>query len=175
MHKLPKEPESEGLKKMTEADVYKVTEALNAHLTANYKVHITFSEEEVKHFFLPQEEVIWSYFVEDANGKVTDFISFYALNSQILNDERFSHIYAAYCFYNFAKDNDPERMKMIMRDLLILAKNNDFDVVNMTEVMQHKMVKDELMFKPGDGRLAHYFYNWRMRCITQSDIGIVLV
>ena len=66
---------------MTEKDISKVTVALNKHLADNYKVHITFSESEVGHFLLPKDEVIWSYLVEDEDGKVTDFISFYALNS----------------------------------------------------------------------------------------------
>lgn len=175
LHKLPKDTTTQGLKPMTEADVAKVTVALNAHLAANYKAHIKFSEEEVSHFFLPTDKVIWSYLVEDDSGAVSDFISFYALNSQILNDENHTHIYAAYCFYNFVKDNDGDRMKALIRDLLVLARNAEFDVVNMTQVMQHGQVKEELMFKPGDGRLAHYFYNWRMQSIQPGDIGICLV
>ena len=51
------------------------------------------------------------------------------------------------------------------RYLLILAKNNNFDVFNMTEVLKHGMVIDELMFKPGDGRLQHYFFNWRIKMV----------
>ena len=58
---------------------------------------------------------MWSYLVEDDDGNVTDFISFYALNSQILksDDQEHNHeaIYAAYAFYNFAKDNSQDRMK----------------------------------------------------------------
>ena len=37
---------------MNDNDVPSVTELLNGHL-ATYKVHISFSEAEVKHFFLP--------------------------------------------------------------------------------------------------------------------------
>ena len=45
----------------------------------------------------------------------------------------------------------------------------------MTEVLKHSLVKNNLMFKPGDGRLAHYLYNWRIKGITSDQIGIVLV
>ena len=99
---------------MTENDVSAVTVALNKHLNDNYKVHITFSESEVHHFLLPKQNVVWSYVVDDTDGNVTDFISFYALNSQILDNEQYSHIYAAYAFYNFAKDNNTDRMKALI-------------------------------------------------------------
>ena len=56
-----------------------------------------------------------------------------------------------------------------------MAKNNEFDVFNMTEVLNHGCIQRDLMFKQGDGRLAHYFYNWRISSIKSSDIGIVLV
>ena len=119
--------------------------------------------------------MIWSYLVQDETGKVTDFISFYALNSQVLNHEVHKEINAAYAFYNFAKDNDKERMKALIKDLLIIAKQEGFDVFNMTEVLNHGCIQTDLMFKQGDGRLAHYFYNYRIQSIKASDIGIVLV
>ena len=52
-HRLPTEIETPGLRDMTDADVKKVAFALNKHLYENYKVHITFSEDEVAHFLLP--------------------------------------------------------------------------------------------------------------------------
>ena len=53
MHRLPTETETEGIREMTDADVKKVAFALNKHLYENYKVHITFTEDEVAHFLLP--------------------------------------------------------------------------------------------------------------------------
>ena len=162
---------------MAEKDVPKVTEALNKHLEDNYKVHITFSEAEVAHFLLPRQNVMWSYVVEDEDGNISDFASFYALNSSILveNEWNYTHLMAAYCFYNFVKDNDPQRQRILMRDVLIQAKNEEFDVFNMVAVLQNKEVTDDMMFKPGDGKLSHYFYNWRISKVEENQIGIVLV
>ena len=175
-HKLPKDTFTENLRPMTEADIPKVTFAVNKHLAENYAVHIELSEAEVGHFLLPRENVVWSWLVEDEEtGQVQDFISFYALNSSILQDEHHDKIYAAYAYYNFCQGNDQARMKALMRDALILAKQNNFDVFNMVEVLKHGLVKEDLMFKPGDGRLQHYLYNYRIRQIQASDIGIVLV
>jgi len=152
-----------------------VTSALNQHLTSNYKVHIEFTEDEVRHFLTPRENVVFSYLVLKDDGSVGDFISFYALNSSVLQDPNHDKIFAAYAYYNFVEDNDEERLKMLIKDALILAKRNDFDVFNMTEVLKHGLIQNDLMFKPGDGRLAHYLYNWRVKSIASSDVGIVLV
>lgn len=53
LHRLPDELTFDQLKPMKQSDVPAVTSALNAHLFANYKVHISFTEEEVQHFLLP--------------------------------------------------------------------------------------------------------------------------
>ena len=106
---------------------------------------------------------------------MTDFISFYTLNSSILDHMDYNKLHAAYAFYNFTVTGDGERLKKLMKDALIIAKKRDFDVFNMTEVLKHKWVTGELLFKPGDGLLAHYLYNWRIKAINSSDIGIVLV
>lgn len=65
----------------------------------------------MSHFLLPREGVVFSWVVEDPEEGVTDFISFYALNSSILNDPHHDKIYAAYAYYNFVKGNDAARMK----------------------------------------------------------------
>lgn len=91
-------------------DVKKVTQALNAHLTAKYAVHIKFNEAEVQHFLIPQEQVVNSYVVQADDGTITDFWSFYTLNSSVLQDPNYKTIFAAYAFYNFVKDDDPERI-----------------------------------------------------------------
>lgn len=113
--------------------------------------------------------------VEGEDGEVTDFISFYTLNSSIIGHDKYDKLCAAYGFYNFTASNDAERLKDLFRDALIIAKNRNFDVFNMTEVLQHGKITNELLFKPGDGLLAHYLYNWRIKAINASDIGIVLV
>ena len=65
---------------------------LNAHLNT-YKVHISFTEAEVSHFFL--SSVVHSFVVEsqDNSSILTDFTSFYTLPSQVIqfacdNDEQ---------------------------------------------------------------------------------------
>jgi hypothetical protein len=52
MHRFKTENFIDGFREMREDDISKVCVMLNAHLN-EYKVHINFSEDEVKHFLLP--------------------------------------------------------------------------------------------------------------------------
>lgn len=80
-------------------------------------------------------------------------LTFYELNSNILNDPVHKKLNIAYGCYTVAKDNDLQRLKTLYKDAIIIAKNEGFDVFNITEVMQHKTVVDDLLFKVGDGKL----------------------
>ena len=77
--------------------------------------------------------------------------------------------------YCVADGNTPLRVKHLFKDMLILAKKEGFDVFNLTEVMQHKHVVDDLLFKVGDGHLKHYFYNWNLTHVQPEDIGIIML
>ena len=107
---------------MEQADVSRVHQALNQHLQKSYKVHITFTEQEIAHFFVPRDGVIHSYLALDSQGKITDFISFYELNSSILGHDTYKTLRAAYGYYTFVNDNEPSRVKQVIKDALILAK-----------------------------------------------------
>jgi len=155
---------------MTEQDVPKVTELLNTYLN-DRKVHIVFDEAEVRHFFLPRDNVVYSY-VDGPVGSPTDIFSFYCLPSQILNHAQHNTLKVAYSFYNVSTTG---RFKDGMRDLLIKAKALDFDVFNALDVMENRPVFEDLKFGIGDGQLHYYLFNWRIKDVTPEDIGIVLV
>ena len=205
LHRFQKTSYLENFRPMALNDVSQVTDLLNAHL-ATYKCHITFSENEVKHFFLPDDPgIVFSYVVDNANGEITDFASFYALSSTALkfepdNPEQaekmktdknyvfenshgnkvrhgYNKVYASYCFYNVVRDGDFERHVLLMKSLMAQAAHHGYDVFNMVEVLQNKRLTTDagLLFKPGDGRLAHYLYNWRCPAMEAEDIGIILV
>ncbi len=108
---------------------------MNEHLNKNYKVHIVLDAEEVAHWLLPRPHVIYSYVVQGEQGQITDLLSYYELNSHILNHPTYNKIQIAYASYSVALDNDTDRLKQLYKDALILAKKDGFDVFNLTEVM----------------------------------------
>ena len=82
---LPAEPNIEGLRPMKVEDAPQVHKLLNEFLS-QFKFHVTFSQEEIVHFFIPREGIIESFVIEDKSGKITDFISFYSLPSTVLQN-----------------------------------------------------------------------------------------
>ncbi len=116
--------------------------------------------------------MIESYVVENKEGEITDFLSFYALPSSILKHVEHKLLRAAYSYYNVPKAHT---LTELTKDALILAKNKGFDVFNALDIMQNEEVLKELKFGIGDGHLHYYLYNWRIPELTPKDVGIVLV
>ena len=63
------------------------------------RVYLRFTEEDVKHFLLPREHVIYSYVVENNNKQITDFVSFYNLPSSVLQNPKYTHIKVPIIYY----------------------------------------------------------------------------
>jgi hypothetical protein len=102
-----------------------------------------FNKTEFEHWMAPKEkpkeQVVWSYVVEDPQTKkITDFFSFYNLESTVIGNKKHSVIKAAYLFYyatEVAFEKDEGRLKVrlneLMKDALILSKNVSFPTVSL--------------------------------------------
>jgi glycylpeptide N-tetradecanoyltransferase len=101
---------------------------------------------------------------------ITDLISFYHLPSSILkhNDTLFS----VYSYYNVATSVS---LVDLMRDALVLAKRNRYDVFNALNLMDNDEFLEPLKFGLGDGHLQYYVYNWACPDLPPSQVGIVLL
>lgn len=72
---------------------------------------MVFTADEVAHWVLPRDKVVYSYVVENDDGKVTDMLSFYELNSSILKNPKYDKMNIAYASYCVAGDNEASRLK----------------------------------------------------------------
>ncbi|ESK94543.1 peptide n-myristoyl transferase [Moniliophthora roreri MCA 2997] len=183
-NKLPDRFSLAGLREMEEKDVPEVAQLFSRYMERFDMVPIM-TPEEVSHHFLigkgkaPGEtqwrregQVTWTYVVEDlTTHKVTDFFSFYSLPSTIINNVKYSTLEAAYLYY-YATDTAfkpraeeegllKKRLKDLVGDALIVARNADFDVFNALTMMDNVPILDDLKFGKGDGMLNFYLYNWR--------------
>jgi glycylpeptide N-tetradecanoyltransferase len=78
-------------------------------------------------------------YVNENQGKITDFVSFYSLPSSILNHAVHKTLKAAYSFYNVATT---VTMKELMVDALVLARDEGFDVFNCLNIMDNNQFLD---------------------------------
>lgn len=171
LYKLPQETALGGLRPMTKEDVPAAHKLVVEYLK-RFKLAVVFSEEDFAHWLMPRAGVVSSYVNVDKEGKITDFCSYYHLHSSVLGNAKHSTLNAAYAFYNVANTvGDAE----LMRDCLVLAKNEGHDVFNALNLMDNSKVLEDLKFGMGDGNLQYYVYNWFCPTLEHKDVGLVLL
>ncbi|KAH6847536.1 acyl-CoA N-acyltransferase [Chaetomium sp. MPI-CAGE-AT-0009] len=173
-YNLPETTSTRGLREMEAKDLDAVQDLLERYLK-RFDLTPVWNKAEIEHWLLhkknaPGEQVIWSYVVENADGKITDFFSFYCLESSVIQSQKYSSIRAAYLFY-YASDvafSEPEdrsalktRLNALMGDALILAKRHNFDVFNALSLMDNSLFLEQQKFGPGDGQLHYYLFNYK--------------
>jgi len=135
-YKLPENTTMAGLRPLVKRDVPAVLDLLKRYLN-RLQLAQEFTEDEVEHWLMHNEtssddQVVYSYVVE-TNGKITDFYSFYCLESTVIGNPKHDTIRAAYLYYYateaaFVEDRQKSgalkgRLNELISDALILAKN----------------------------------------------------
>lgn len=131
---LPSHTSTPGLRPMQEKDVDAVHDLLNRYLQ-RFDVAQSMSRDEVDYFMVHREkpgvqQVVYTYVVEEpGTQRITDFASFYSLDSRVIQHEKYTDVRAAYLYYYasesaFAEKEKglKERLQQLMNDILILAK-----------------------------------------------------
>jgi len=171
LYKVPDKPQLSGMREMEPRDVPRVAELVIGYLK-KFPLHPEFNAEEVSHWMLPRDGVIYSFVRDQGNGVVTDVCSFYSLPSTILGNDKYNLLKAAYSYWNVATTVP---LHELMLDALIYAKLHDFDVFNALNVMENEQFLKDLKFGIGDGFLQYYLYNWKCPKIDPTGMGLVLL
>jgi len=134
-NRLPPATGTPGLRQMVRGDCAEVLMLLKRYLQTVEMVQ-EFSKEEFEHWLLNDDadaadRVVYAYVVE-VRGRITDFFSFYTLESTVMNNAKHDTIRAAYMFYyatdvafaQGAADSAAlkKRLNALIKDALILAK-----------------------------------------------------
>ncbi|KAF2271128.1 glycylpeptide N-tetradecanoyltransferase [Lojkania enalia] len=171
-YKLPDKTSTPGLRPMEAKDVDVVLDLLKRYLERMDMAQI-FSKTDFEHWMFPEEkpkeQVVWSYVVENSETKqITDYFSFYNLESTVIGHKKHNVIKAAYLFYyatEVAFDEDKSllkpRLNALINDALILAKKENFDVFNALTLLDNPLFLEQQRFGAGDGSLHYYLYNYR--------------
>ncbi|XP_067418379.1 glycylpeptide N-tetradecanoyltransferase 2 isoform X3 [Emydura macquarii macquarii] len=180
LYRLPDATKTSGLRPMEQKDIKPVQELINSYLK-QFNLVPVMDEEEVAHWFLPQDHIIDTFVVEvktlvdnvneSSNGILTDFLSFYTLPSTVMHHPVHKSLKAAYSFYNIHTETP---LLDLMNDALIIAKLKGFDVFNALDLMENKTFLEKLKFGIGDGNLQYYLYNWRCPGMESEKVGLVL-
>ena len=131
---LPSVTSTPGLRPMQRKDIDAVQNLLERYLK-RFDMAPEYDGKEIEHWLLHDEkgsveQVVWTFVVEDPSShKVTDFFSFYCLESSVIGNQKHDSVRAAYLFYYatetaFAEKELglKERLTLLMTDALILAK-----------------------------------------------------
>lgn len=88
INKVADEPSIPNIRPMTKKDIPKVKKVLKDHLD-KMEVAFEFSKEEIEHYFLPWDGVMFTYVIESDDKKIIeDIFSFYSLPSTILKPNK---------------------------------------------------------------------------------------
>jgi glycylpeptide N-tetradecanoyltransferase len=175
MYKVPSTPSTPGLRPMELKDCKSACELLRKNHLDQFKLVVNYDLEDFTHWFMPRKGVISTFVATkevDGEEVVTDMISYYHLHSTIIGNPNYTHLRAAYSFFNVATSVD---LDVLMTDALIMAKEEEMDVFNALEQMHNGSFFEKLKFGKGDGNLQYYLYNWCCPTLKSEDVGIVLL
>ncbi|KAG6395696.1 hypothetical protein SASPL_141820 [Salvia splendens] len=169
--KLPEQTATPGLRKMEPRDAPDVARLLKNYLK-QFVLAPDFDENEVEHWLLPKEDVMDTYVVESPGShEITDFCSFYTFTWSIFGSQNHSILKVAYSYYNVSTKTP---LVQLMSDALGVAKKKDLDVFMALDIMLNGTFFSELRFRPADGKLNYYLYNYRLKHgLRSSEIGLL--
>ncbi|KAJ0259094.1 hypothetical protein HA466_0054940 [Hirschfeldia incana] len=171
LYELPDAPVTPGFRKMVQSDVPAVTELLRGHLL-QFQVAAEFRDEDVKHWLLPKTDVVDCYVVEDPETHVvTDCCSFYTIHFTV-GGRKNVQMKGAYSYYNVATETP---IVQLMKDILIICRQNKFDIFRAKDVMHNETFLEHLKFEEVYAQEHVYLFNQRLRTgLLPSQLGLIL-
>ena len=152
---------------MQEKHLVESCNLLNSYLE-KFNFHQIFNQTEFNHIF-HNNDIVSSYVLCNDEGVVIDFISFYKQQSKEVSKNNF--INGLYIYYYTSHE---ETVYQLVKNIMIIAKNNNFDIIGMFNVMENDSVINELLFTQATG-INYYFWNWKCKDLVSSQIGSVPV
>lgn len=142
-------------------------EKLNNHLKKFNLTHV-FDKDVFTHYFMPKNDIIYTYVVEKDNI-ITDMISFFIINNTVLNNKDYSEYKAGYLYYYF---NESLKLEELINICFYYAKTNKIDVFNILNMFDLNDVIDKCKFLAGTGSLNYYLYNYKCNYIESNKVGL---
>ncbi|ODV81723.1 Glycylpeptide N-tetradecanoyltransferase [Suhomyces tanzawaensis NRRL Y-17324] len=167
---LPNSTSTKGLRPMEKRDVQQTFDLFNK-FQEKFDIVQIFELEEFEHWLLGGQssdvasKVIKTYVVENEDGKITDFFSYYLLPFTVLDNPDHSELGIAYLYY-YASDTSGSdqyklRLNSLINDALITSKQFNVDVFNCVTSQDNTYFIKDAKFGSGDGFLNYYLFNYK--------------
>jgi glycylpeptide N-tetradecanoyltransferase len=165
------EPFNDNFVKMEEQHILSVYDKFNDYME-RYNFYPIYSIDEFKHIFY-NNKYVSSYVLLDDDDEVLDFISYYKLPTKILKfNQKHDFINIGYVYYYTSIEETPYRLIM---DLIIVAKKEGIDVMNILDIMENESHLNSLKFELGTGRLNYNIFNYKVKSISGNGIGKMII
>ncbi len=163
---------AKNFKKMTLDHIEMAYYIFNKYMD-KYNYHPIFTIEEFTHTFINNNHVQSFVFEEsDEEGTyITDFVSYYLTDIEIIKGEHKGKTIKKASLYYYSCLN--ETSYSILKNALISANNNNIDVFCAGGVMEHCDVLKELGFEEFGQDTHYYLYNWKVRNMTNKQVGML--
>lgn len=168
LYEVRKIKEALKFTRLTSADARECHRFLTAYLD-KFLLAQEFSFEEFLHHFVNPGVV--RCFIAKNSGRITDMISYYALDSAVLGNPKHKIVHGAYSFYNIATSMS---LSTLMACALNFAKDEGFDVFNCLDLMDNRTFLHELRFVEGNAVLNYYLHQKSDALEQSSQNGLVM-
>lgn len=129
-----------------------------------YRLSHTMNREEFEHYFLPNNEMIFTYVITNAQGEIKDFISLHAFWTR--RGEKNAYLY----YVSFINEM---LLELLMRNILFIMKSNGFDMIFANDVMGiSKVFSERLDFKSLDEICNYYIFNYNTQTMEKNECGL---
>ena len=163
---------SELFVKMEPHHIDKSYELFNKYME-KYNYHPIYNIDEFIHLFM-NNEFVSSYVLEDVNGNVLDFISYYTSKTRVLKNsdtDKNGFLNIAYLFYYTCTHTS---IYKLLNELIYVVHNNNIDIFTAFDIMENETVLTEMGFEEGSGILHYYLYNWKTKPIKNNQLAVIL-
>lgn len=121
------------------------------------------NRKEFEHYFVPKNEMVYTYVITNATGVIKDFITFHAFYTN--RGEKNAYLY----YVSFINE---VLLELFMKNILFIMKSNGFDMVFANDVMGISDVfQKKLDFKEIGEIWNSYLFNYNTTTIDKHECG----
>lgn len=166
---LPENPTNKSFRKMEKDDIEEAYNLFTSYIK-KYNCHPIFDLKEFTHIFYNNDQVDAYVLIDDS--VVVDFVSYLKLPTKITRKDKSKRtINRGYLYYYTSDEETPYRL---IKDLMIVAKNNGIDVLIATDVMEHYALFRDLGFMDGPNKIYYYLRGMKCKKLLGKQIGHII-